>query len=331
MNNKLMNSQKGFSLIELLIVIALTGIVSASIYGAYWSQERVHKAQAMVSEMQSNAKLAMLIISKDVRMINAYLGENGMGWLDGDTGEESGDYIRGLKAWNNLDNGSDAIDIAYADLNISSPLDKDMPHGSGTQFVDDAGGFEEKFDDDGQFLVIITDYEKSNLMEVTNANASSNSLTFNRGTSSFNYPANKNWDHGGYGVGAMIFLAKFVSYRIDHSDPDHPTLEMSVNFDPNSHPDDRRYEPLTQDIEDLQVAYILVDENGVVSEVDQPDDDDYADVRAIRLSIVARTSNPVIGFSGSNRPALEDNPAGTSDDYQRRVITETFLVRNLNL
>jgi hypothetical protein len=156
-------------------------------------------------------------------------------------------------------------------------------------------------------------------------------LQHNPANDNINVPANKNWDHGGYGAGAMIFLVKLVSYRIDHSDPDHPTLDVATQYDPDSAPADRDYERLVEDIEDLQVAYILEDSDGNVTTVDEPTTAQYPDIKAIRINIVARTREPMRDFAGSARPALEDRSAGTADDYQRRVLTEEILVRNLNL
>jgi hypothetical protein len=131
----------------------------------------------------------------------------------------------------------------------------------------------------------------------------------------------------------MIFMVKFVSYRIDHSDPDHPTLDVAVNYPPSSAPNDatRNYERIVEDIEDLQVAYIIEDSSGNESVVHQPTQAQYSDIKSIRLTVVARTREPMRGFPGSARPAIEDHTAGTSDNYQRRVLTEEILVRNLNL
>lgn len=58
----------GFTLIELMIALAISGIVMGSIYSAYLAQQRTYLAQEQVVEMQQNIRAAMDIMVRQIRM-----------------------------------------------------------------------------------------------------------------------------------------------------------------------------------------------------------------------------------------------------------------------
>lgn len=60
--------KKGFTLVELLIAMAITGIVAGAIFTAFLSQQKSYLAQEQVAEMQQNLRAAMDIMVRDIRM-----------------------------------------------------------------------------------------------------------------------------------------------------------------------------------------------------------------------------------------------------------------------
>lgn len=58
----------GFTLIEILIVLAITGVVMAGIYQVYISHQRTYVTQLQVVEMQQNLRAASFYLAKDLRM-----------------------------------------------------------------------------------------------------------------------------------------------------------------------------------------------------------------------------------------------------------------------
>jgi type IV pilus assembly protein PilW len=58
----------GFSLVELLIALAVGLIVLAAIYGVFTLQNKKLKIQEQIAEMQQNARVAMDMMTREIRM-----------------------------------------------------------------------------------------------------------------------------------------------------------------------------------------------------------------------------------------------------------------------
>ena len=60
--------QAGFTLVELMIALAMSGILVAAVYAAYNLQQKTYYVQEEVGEMQQNIRAAIEIMSGDIRM-----------------------------------------------------------------------------------------------------------------------------------------------------------------------------------------------------------------------------------------------------------------------
>ena len=65
---RLANLQQGFTLVELIVAIAIAGIVIGAIYSTYKSQQDSYVVQTHVVEMQQNLRAALYMIGRDIRM-----------------------------------------------------------------------------------------------------------------------------------------------------------------------------------------------------------------------------------------------------------------------
>jgi prepilin-type N-terminal cleavage/methylation domain-containing protein len=74
----------GFTLIEIMIALAIAGILLVSIYNLYISQSRTYTVQEQVSDMQQNARVAMDIVSRHIRI--AGFGQPGWTTINGTSG-----------------------------------------------------------------------------------------------------------------------------------------------------------------------------------------------------------------------------------------------------
>ena len=62
------NSNKGFTLIELMVALAATSILAVCIWATYVTQLKSHITQQQVVQMQQNLRAAMQLIEREVRM-----------------------------------------------------------------------------------------------------------------------------------------------------------------------------------------------------------------------------------------------------------------------
>lgn len=63
-----MRSQKGFTLVELLVAMAIAGIVMAAGYSMYISQQKAYQTTEDVTALQQNLRSALYFIEHDMRM-----------------------------------------------------------------------------------------------------------------------------------------------------------------------------------------------------------------------------------------------------------------------
>lgn len=62
-----MQDQRGVTLVELMIAVAIMGIVLGGIYNTFQAQEKAYVVQQQVAEMNQNARIAMEIMSNHIR------------------------------------------------------------------------------------------------------------------------------------------------------------------------------------------------------------------------------------------------------------------------
>ncbi|MDR3631402.1 MAG: PilW family protein [Desulfocapsaceae bacterium] len=73
-------SQKGFTLVELMMAVLIFGMVMAAVFTTFNSQQKSQTAQEAVAEMQQNLRAAMILMSQDIRETGCDpLGSSGAG------------------------------------------------------------------------------------------------------------------------------------------------------------------------------------------------------------------------------------------------------------
>ena len=128
---KRINNPRGFTLVELMITLVISGIISAVLYATYLAQQRSYTAQEAVAEMQQNLRAAMMLMTRDIRMAGYDPNENSGATIksasvnqlhftmdlnaDGDTLDTNEDIIYGFSTAN--DGNADGIaDAGFAGL-----------------------------------------------------------------------------------------------------------------------------------------------------------------------------------------------------------------------
>jgi type IV pilus assembly protein PilW len=62
------NRNRGFTLVELMIALVVSGVIVAAIYSTYVAQQRTALAQEQVVEMQQNIRAGLDIMEREIRM-----------------------------------------------------------------------------------------------------------------------------------------------------------------------------------------------------------------------------------------------------------------------
>ncbi len=63
-----MKHESGFSLIELMMAVAITGVVVGGVYSVYHTQQKSYLAQQEIAAVQQSLRAAMQLIERDIRM-----------------------------------------------------------------------------------------------------------------------------------------------------------------------------------------------------------------------------------------------------------------------
>jgi len=61
-------NKQGFTLVELLVALAISGVVMAGIYSVYYSQQKSYITQDQVAAMQQNLRVAIYFMEREIRM-----------------------------------------------------------------------------------------------------------------------------------------------------------------------------------------------------------------------------------------------------------------------
>jgi len=77
-HRELRSNQRGFTLIELMVALVLSFILIGAIYRGFTSQQKAYTVQDQVAEAQQNARMAMNILLRDIRMAGYGMPDGGI-------------------------------------------------------------------------------------------------------------------------------------------------------------------------------------------------------------------------------------------------------------
>ena len=119
-----MAKNHGFTLVEMLVVMAIFGLVMAGLYTVFVSSNRVYLAQEEIVGAQQEARTALEIIGRQVRMAGCIAEQNRIGGADAISAAAwGGDYRFGIEAAL-VDAGAKTTALAFkADLDGDGKTD----------------------------------------------------------------------------------------------------------------------------------------------------------------------------------------------------------------
>jgi type IV pilus assembly protein PilW len=314
------DNPNGFTLIELMIAIAIASFVTMAIYAAFESQQRTQVREQMVVEMQQNARAAILLMERQIRTAgndpttvwgtdgedNAVGGPSGPAFdgsvddaVEAENDRTADTVDNDCSGWSDDDNG-DGVDESYGikiagahEVLVTMDLNGDRDVCDTDEYV--RYGFAAVHDADGDGL----------------ADAGAGRLGMARGIAGAFQPIAEN-------IEAVAF-----AYAFDTDDPPDGLDEDgggNVIWAYDSNTADAVHELDTQVFDDGSIAALATPV-------------DVSDIRAVRIWLLARTAFPVRRYNDVRNYVVGDlvvNTAGSAD-FMRRQLTTTVVCRNMGL
>lgn len=306
---------KGFTLIELMIALVILSIVIAGIYSIFNTQHKSYIVQEQVVDSQQNVRIAMNMISRDIRNAGA-----GIALLCGATATEGLGSV--IQPNDGGADGPDSITVTTFFLSPVKTITTAAVNQAATFPIEDITGWAA-----GQSGIIADCSVNPAIFTIFNITAVAGGLVHNS-NSDANSTNGRNHDYPAGSPVAMLDgnrRSGSYIYAIDSAtEPLHPQLTLDENKGGGA-------QPLAINIEDMQIRYILRD--GTTSNAPAA----TSDIRSVEISILARTDRTDSKWTVGSQPLLGNRAtqlAYTTTDpninqYRRRLLQSTELVRNI--
>jgi len=247
--------EKGITLIELLITLAIIGILIAGIYKTFISQQHTYAVQEQVADTQQNVRIAITQMMRELRMA-------GYGRLDTTFWGADGLHGKYKNAVHPEDNGQ-KVTVVGAFVQATT-LAANADSGSNTLLLTDAS----RFDIAGKKYFCINGTESHRIHSITyNVDGDIDQITLFPGVT-------LTQDHY---AGEPVFMILAVTYSLGIVDGKSCLLrDENIGGGP---------QPVAENIESLQFQYVM---NTGETLTDVPGNR-LDDIRMIQATVVART------------------------------------------
>ncbi len=302
----ILRNNKGVTLIELMIVMVIAAILVAGIYTLFTTQQRSYFVQDQVSGVQQDARVALDIMARDIRMAGFLTGAGSGTGFYGVSSIYGCNYA--VVPANGGASGSDVITVVLAAEQVSTATVNGV---SGQTVSLDGGVGGADGLNPGDYVAFEGEKQVYLIQSIDTPNTNDIQVNGN--------PPNHLGDNG-----AQAYRVQAITYNISGA-----SLQ-------------RDGQPLAGDgattvVEDLQFAYQVAGNTTTWYNTPTEASASNADIRMVRINITVRTAvedatvadaEPAARF---DQPALEDHTTGlnTDDGFRRRVYTTVVKLRNL--
>jgi prepilin-type N-terminal cleavage/methylation domain-containing protein len=328
-------SQKGFTLVELLLAMAISLVVMSAIFKTFKSQQDTYMIQEQVSVMQQNLRGAMYILTRDLKLAGYYTNfdrnTRTLNWDDRGGTEAirpliyAGDNVSatGIKP------DTDTITIVKSGnenrrLKPGESATRGAP-GTATiylsDWVDDGGVPRDARDLDGDGNKDLNDDTKRFGLLVQSDLRAADFFEIPEGSVGLDIVPPGGLVHS-YTTGDLICRVDVILYKVDDQNPAGPNL-VRANLGDSS-----GAITIAENIDNLQFRYQL---NGGAW-TDDPAGNE-ARIRAVRVFMLARSAHGHRGYSDTHSYDLANYPGPNppNDPHRRKLLCSTVKTRNIGL
>jgi prepilin-type N-terminal cleavage/methylation domain-containing protein len=242
-------NRRGLTLIELLVAVAITGLLVGGIYRTFISQQHTYTVQEQIVDMQQNVRLAINRMTRELRM--AGYGRVGATFFG--SGKVHGIYQNAITPGG----GGNSVTVVGGYQAVAT-LSANATSGSTSILVNDASGFNTGL----KQYISINGTESRQIQKITG-----NQIDFKGGTQ-------LSEDHL---AGEPVFLIMAITYSIGMFEgkssllrDDHLGLGL---------------QPVAENIENLRFRYVMDDG----TTLDVVPAAQFDNIRMIQVTLVART------------------------------------------
>jgi prepilin-type N-terminal cleavage/methylation domain-containing protein len=247
----MLKKEAGITLIELMVVLVLAAVVTAAIYAIFIAQQKSYATQTKVSDMQQNARAALTLMERDLRMAGSGVGSSFTTVKD----FLNNDVNAAITIVNNTSPTPDRITVVYAAQlisTVSSVSDKDVYLASVTGFGATNGT---------QYIAFET---VNGVYTIQSIDVNTKKLTLNTAppahlaTIAYLDP-----DTGAVITGARAYLVKAITYQVDTA---RNTLERVASDQIGTVPDvpDDLWDDVGNHITNLQIVWPFSGNNNLL-------------------------------------------------------------------
>lgn len=348
-----LNREQGFTLIEIMVAVALGVIVSAAAFTILTTTSKSVTANEQTVDMQQNARLAMELLSRDIKRAGF-----GSPSPPVPIGNCTYSIMPSDNATGGVDTGPDSIQLLLpvtrnAAAGALNPWTlQNAVVGGGAQITLKSGAVREMSSTYGMANGSYISINGLLSRPVNNFNATSSTIDVTM-SPDYNFPAN-----------AQIYLLQCIRYRIVNNPAvcgsNEPCLTRGVVGGAGANAE----APIVEGIEEMQLSYAcdgcvaainsgipdrIIDNQGGASGFDQADfisDNTWATppltpdkIKLVQLTLVARQPKADVGTGETLRAVQGSGLLTVSSDrtlpadgnHRRRLLTKTIETRNVGL
>ncbi len=321
-------NSRGFSLVELMVAIVVSTILITAVSATYIAQNRSYVAQESVTEINTQAKIAIDVIANDIKTAGfgapADMNQdpvNGLttvvSFIDNNDAPDAITVVGGFRMLGTLWPGGSgpSSNISCKNQNVSVPLGSTVVS---IDYVDP----EDVFNTDDKSSINIDGINYARVI-----NVSGDTITLDRPLSQ-DFPLLDTDGDDICDTGRPVYVIEDTTFCVDAQETlrrirrnaDITTCTAAENSDDDV---------LAENIEDLQFAYVEAAGGGYIngSEVNNP-----GDIIAVRINVLARAAREDVNYGGMGNPpqSIENRnyDQAPNDSFRRRWWQAVATIRN---
>lgn len=340
------SSQRGFSLVELLVSVVIGLLLVVGVLQAFLSSKETYTMQSGLAKLQENGRFAMAFLTRDLRQAG-YSGCTSNTTFANTLRDASGalpsylDFDATITGVDNLGagviysttsaaQGTDVVEVRFADNSNSCDVDFHNVNSANLHCTDtnpfNVGD-----------LLVVTNCTHTALFQKTGPNANNQIIVHNTGnavdigncTKGLGVPVECTANGTGYQFSDGIVLQlNFYRYFIGINNHGEPSL-FRESIQNNAGVTGTRSSELVEGVEDMQVLYGEDTNSDGTADYYVPFDEvaDDEDIISIRVSLLMRSSEDSIARDGQS-VLFNGATVPFNDGRLRKVFTTTIALRN---